>query len=262
MWDYFKPENAKWYQWNLDGASVHLRKNGDEWRSVFSQVRFQDLRSNASGPVLGEPPEGTVPLFSVASGHNVALRPHFGVQPYLIIARNDVRILGGAEARFDVALPVLVRFELENGDSLGEGMPFALSNTWFGDKTSGSLCWSIPTELDPRCSGEQDLYPNSSAKYKSLLRCEIIVRNDSKIPLDLKRLAIYTDMLNIYEESGALVTDCVHVDGLSDGGLRMRVVEASTNSIPLRRLLTAAQVGQRELLVRRGVNFLRSVTGL
>ncbi|GAB1482378.1 hypothetical protein MASR2M78_11930 [Treponema sp.] len=264
MWDYFKPEESKWYRWNLDGAEIYLRKNGDEWRTLCVPARFQDLKGDSSGPLLGDIPEGATVSFAVANGTLVALKPVFGELPYLITARNDVRIMSGEEACFDVVFPVSVRIELGNGENLGEFMPFSLSNTWFGDKTSGSLCWSIPTALDPRCKGEIEQPLESPVSHRSLLSCEIIVHNDSKVPLDLKRLAIYTDMLNIYEENGALVTDTVHVDGLGDGSLRMRITDSTPSSKKTseRKLLSAARLGQREFLVRRGVNFLRSVTGL
>ncbi len=262
MWDQFEPEETRWYRWRLDGAAAYLRKNGDEWRTVFAPARFQDLRADAGGPEPAEPPSDAAASFAVAHASSVALRPRMSERPYLVLSRNDVRILSGAEARFDVALPVLFRFELPGGEGVGEAMPYRLSNTWFGDKTGGSLCWSLPIALDPRCRGEAEDERAAAAPRacRSLVRCEIVVRNDSRTPLELKRLAVYTELLNIYEVAGRLATDTVQVDGLADGGLRMSVGEAPPDAG--RRLLTPARVGQREMLVRRGVNFLRAVTGM
>ena len=262
MWNYFEPEASRWYRWRLDGASAWLRKNGDEWRTLFAPARFQDLKEGSGGPESGEPEDGAAASFAVSHHRKVALRPHFSERPYLIVAQNEIRIHCGDQARFDLSLPVLLRFEPENGANLGEAMPFILSNTWFGDKTGGALCWSLPTTLDPRCRGEtEDLTAAAPASaFRSLVRCEIVVRNDSKAPIDLKRLAVYTELLNIYEADGFLVTDPVRVNGLDDGGLRMSVASASFTDG--RKLLTPARVGQGEMLVRRGVNFLRAVTGM
>jgi hypothetical protein len=262
MWEYFEPEEALWYRWRLDGAEAYLRKNGDEWRTIFVPARFQDLVSQTEGPEAAEPPTELQSSFTVARSAAVALRPRMSEMPYLVVARNDIRFSGGAEARFDVALPVVFRFELPGGEGIAEAMPYLLSNTWFGDKAGGSLCWSLPTALDPICQGEVGeagaCVPFNDCR--SLVRCEIVVRNDSKMPLDLKRLAVYTELLNIYEEDGHLVTDPVRVDGLADGLLRMSV--ADSPPVDGRKLLTPARVGQREMFVRRGVNFLRSVTGM
>lgn len=263
MWDWFEPEERRWYRWRLDGAAAYVRKNGDEWQTVFAPARFQDLKADSGGPEVAEPPADLQSSFSVATGTSIALRPRMGQRPYLVVSRNDIRILSGAEARFDVAFPVLFRFELSGGEGIGEAMPYLLSNTWFGDKTSGSLCWSLPTVLDPRCRGEVEEATKGRPSWydcHSLVRCEIVVRNDSKTPIDFKRLAVYTELLNIYEESGLLVTDPVMVDGLADGGLRMSVAESPLKAG--RNLLAAARVGQREMLVRRGVKFLRTVAGM
>ena len=261
MWDLFTPDETRWYRWRLDGAIAYLRKNGDEWRTAFAPVRFQDLGNDSGGPEPAESSADADASFTVAHGSSVALRPRMSERPYLVVSRNDVLILGGAEARFEGGLPAMFRFELGTGDSLGESLPYHLSSTWFGDKTSGVLCWSLPTALDPRCCGETlDESHDATEDCRSVVRCEIVVRNDSKTPLELKRLAVYTDLLNIYEAGGRLETDTVRVDGLADGGLHMRVEDSP--AAMGRKLLTPARVGQRELFVRRGVNFLRSVTGM
>ena len=264
MWNYFEPEATRWYRWRLDGASAYVRKDGDEWRTVFLPSRFQDSTDDSGGPEAGSPPPDAASSFAVAHGGTVALRPRFGERPYLILARNEVRIMAGAEARFELALPALLRFELESGAVLGEAMPFLLSNTWFGDKTGGSLCWSLPTALDPRCAGESadsaDALGAAGKDRRSLVHSSIVVRNGSKAPMELKRLAVYTDLLNIYETADGLATDPISVDGLADGGLRMSVAEATLSDG--RRLISPARIGQREMLVRRGVNFLRAVTGM
>jgi hypothetical protein len=262
MWNFFEPENSQWYRWRLDGSLVYLRRNGEEWRIAFVPEDFNKLHVDCGGPDKADPPEGTPISFGVSRAKKVALKPRLNALPYLIVSRNVVRILPGAEASFDVALPPMVRLELENGDSLGEAMPYRLSNTWFGDTTAGTLCLSLPTALDPRCHGETDtgICEEGYENFNSLVHCEIVVRNESKVPVDLKRLAIYTDLLGIYEKDGRLTTDVVHINSLPDGGLKMTVQGEGKKG--WHRLTSRSESGLSELLVRRGVNFLRSMTGL
>ncbi len=264
MWKYFEPEEAQWYQWRLHGSHAYLRKNGDEWRMAFFPVEFQELRPESGGPLPCDPPESAPIVFAVAHGTRIALRPRLSELPYLIIARNDIRILPGADARFNVALPPVIHFEMENGPSLGETMPFILSKTWFGDKTGGSLCLSMPTALDPRCRGEKEekepVNTWDTENFRSLVHCEINVRNESKVPVNLERVAIFTDLINIYESDGILTTDLVVVNSMADGGLKMSVEEK--RQLGARKLVSGSRVGTSELLVRRGVNFLRTITGL
>ncbi len=264
MWKYFEPEEAQWYQWRLHGSHAYLRKNGDEWRMAFFPVEFQELRPESGGPLPCDPPESAPIEFAVAHGVRVALRPRLSELPYLIMSRNIIRILPGADARFNVALPPVIHFELENGPSLGETLPFILSRTWFGDKTGGSLCLSMPTALDPRCRGEkEDRVPSNTwdtETFRSLVHCEINVRNESKTAVNLERFAIFTDQINIYESDGILTTDLVVVNSLADGGLKVSIEENKHRGTG--KLVTGSRVGTSELLVRRGVNFLRTITGL
>ena len=194
MWDFFEPKDRLWYRWMLDGAEAFLRKNGDEWRIAFRSVPFEALSDHSGGPEAVEAPEDCAVSFVVGRGKRVALRPHLSEMPYLIVARDDVRILPGSESRFQVALPPVVRFETEGGDVLAESMPFTLSNTWFGDKSGGTLCISMPTALDPRCRGEieesdgcgsTDSLHGSLDRSGALVHCEIVVRNDSIFFFDM-----------------------------------------------------------------------------
>ncbi|WP_304225055.1 hypothetical protein [Gracilinema caldarium] len=271
MWDYFAPQEITWYEWRLDGGRAFLRKNGEEWRLAFLSGSFLDLNPDAGGPEPVEHPGQSPVSFAVSRGEKVALRPYYANRPYLITVRNEIKLLPGAEARFSVALPPLLRFELEDGTVLAEKQHFNLSPTWFGDKTSGDLCLSLPLMLDPQCKGEVPTKEGSdgntgidiksaASACKSLIHCDIIVRNVSKNELDLKRFAIYTDLMNIYEQDGFLTGDTVLIDTTADGGLRMSVDSGAHRN--RKKVHTGNRSGLSELLVRRGMNFLKSITGM
>ena len=247
-----------WYRWRLNGAEAYLYRNGEEWRTVCVPVPFSALTSVADGPDTADPPVGVSMLTAVSAGAAVGLKPVMPGRPYLIAVRNSISILGGEEARFEVELPVSFRFELDGGGVLGELNPYILSNTWFGDATGGILCYSLRTCLEPLSVGDVSPLSAEPARRRSLVRCPIIVRNEAKTPLDLKQVAVYTNLLGVYDAPDGLATDTVVVVGLGDGSLRMSVVPLG-GSFP--RLSSPAQ-GQSELMIRKGVNFLRSVTGV
>lgn len=275
MWDFFEPQDRRWYRWALSGAEAYIRKNGDEWRIAFESIPYGRIQAVSAGPEVVDAPDLVGIAFVVGRGRRMALRPRLSEMPYVIVARDDVRILPGSEARFRVALPPLMRFELEDGQVLGEAMPFSLSNTWFGDKSGGTLCLSMPTVLDPRCRGEvedaaasvmalscgeSEASQGALERNQALIHCEIVVRNGSKAVVDLKRLAIYTDLLSLYMHEGLLYSDTVLVDSLADGGLRMGVEERSRRG--WKKFSDGNKGGLSELLIRRGVNFLKTVTGM
>jgi len=275
MWDFFEPAERTWYRWELDGASVWLHKSGDEWRAAVDSIGFRQLASapkpvrsgpsRRGGPATGGPfptPKGPdLPLLiTVARSRRIALRPVMPLPPFLIAANNEVAVMRGQETSFIVDLPVFLRFELESGEFIGEWRPFALSNTWFGDKEDGLLCLSIPTALDPICRDEEMDASLARPRPGSLARCTIRLRNDTKSTLDLRLLVVHAELLAVYGGAGVLSTDGILVDGLPDGGLRTSVIHEGPP--PGTRLLSPARMGQSEFFMRRGANFLRAITGL
>lgn len=289
MWNFFEPKNSQWYRWKLDGASLWMYRNGEEWRFALKTLPFKHLQSDADGPSPVDPPEDIAVSLAVSAGKRVALRPRPSPLPYLISARNDVTIHPGTEAWFTIALPPVLRLELDSGYPLFEGSPFTTTTTWFGDKTSGNLCLSLPIELDPECKNEQSPVASDehstgpelateeasslsfsmrqsmhrAAQYlacKSLIHCRIVVKNRSKDPLDVERLAIFTDLMNVYEKEGTLVSDTVVITGTADGSLQTNIDDTSSRG--LQKIHIAAKTGLNEVLIRRGVSFLRRITGL
>lgn len=276
MWNYFEPEEMRWYGWKLDGASAWLWKNGEEWKFAVEPIPFKSLDPGSEGPTSGEEPKDVPITLAVSAGKRIGLRPSLSEVPYLVSARNDVKIMPGSEAWFAIALPPVLKFELEGGDILHQAYPFTVSNTWFGDKTAGNLCLSLPIELDPYCNGERsfdwelhnashasDASPGTTSKYlrcNSLIQCRLVVRNRSKELVDLSRMAVFTDLMNLYEKGQNLVSDTIVITATTDGSLQNSIDDKAFRG--LAKIHAAKKTGLSEVLVRRGVSFLRNITGL
>jgi hypothetical protein len=87
-----------------------------------------------------------------------------------------------------------------------------------------------------------------------------VVRNKSKEAIDLKRLAIFTDLINLYEKNDTLVSDTIVIVGTMDGSLQNNIDDTAFKG--LSKIHAAAKTGLSEILVRRGVSFLRNITGI
>jgi hypothetical protein len=270
MWDFFEPEDNQWYRWDLNGASAFLQKMEDAWQVLFNQIAFQNLQEIFGGPqaVDAPVPADTEISFIVGMGKKAALRPYLSGVPYLVTVQDSIKIMPGGETRFDVMLPPLLRFELSpQGPFLAEQMPFMLSHTWFGDSMAGTLCQSLPALLLPRCDGNIICPTDSETRIsginlgaKSLIHCELLVQNTSKAAFDLKQVAIYTDMLNVYEYDGRLVTDEIVLDSMNDGNLKMSVHHGQKKGYT--KLSSSLNGGKSEVFIRRGAEFLKNMTSI
>lgn len=269
MWDFFEPKNDEWYRWDLNGASALLQKKEGAWHILFNQIPFDALKDGFGGPHAVEVSEMEDKAFSlvIGNGKKAALRPYLSGMPYLVTVKDGVRIMPGAETRFDVMLPPLIRFETAPHEPpLAEIIPFVLSRTWFGDSMSGIFCHSLPSFLVPRCDGNicpldaENPAAGVNTHIQSLIHCELLIRNTSKAAMNLKQTAIYTDMLNVYEKNGKLETDEVILDSLGDENLKMSINHEQKKGC--KKLSSSINGGKSEVLIRRGVEFLKNMNNV
>jgi hypothetical protein len=212
MWNYFEPEEGRWYHWNLNGAVIYLRRDGDAWRAAVRPVPLRELSPQAGGPGTDLPP-GELPGYVVASsGRKAALRPYFYEKPYYITFREKVCLAPEAETRLDLALPPVFQLEPAGEPELFRFTPFPLSEAWAGDNTmSGFLCASLPARLLP---------PDFQA-LSSFIHGELIFRNHTKTVLEIERLVLNTNSLGVYEKAGRLRCETAVVD--TNGGGELKV---------------------------------------
>lgn len=239
-----------WYRWRLDGAEVFLRNAGANWYWATKPKKPDELSRNFGGPEIVEEPGHLEVRQAIAATQPVALRPFALSRPFVVMTTKAISILPGEEAEFSADLPVSVHWVTASGEVLAHPNTIELHKTWFGDTSSGRLCFLWPTTLEP---------PREDP-FGSMIRCRIVVRNHTKTSLVLRQFPIYCEYLSLWESGSSLRSDLVLVEGLSDEVLRMTTLpyKASAKDI----LLYEAAVTQKELLFQRGVDFLRSLAGI
>jgi hypothetical protein len=251
MWNYFEPEDARWYHWNLNGAAVYLFRNGDEWRTAAYSVRFQEITPHAGGPGT-EPPPGDLPeCFAVGTGRKVALRPCFYEKPYYINFRDKIRMMPETETRLDLALPPVLRLELAGELELIRFTPFLLSEAWSGeDSMSGFLCASLPA-----CS-----HPSDFTGASSFIHGELIFRNLTKAIMDIDRLILYTNPLGIYEKEGRLCCETITADINSGGEFKINLRPGAPEGYET--IIAPKKNGMGNILIRRSADLIKNIAGI
>jgi len=187
---------------------------------------------------------------AVAAAQPVALRPFALARPFVVRTTRAISILPGEAAEFSSDLPVSVHWVTVSGEVLAHPNTIDLHKTWFGDTSSGRLCFLWSTTLEPP----------SEAPFGSLIRCRIVIRNQTKTSLVLKQFPIYCEYLSLWESGSSLRSDLVLVEGLNDEVLRMTTLAHKVSAGDI--LLYEAAVTHKELLFQRGVDFLRNLAGI
>jgi hypothetical protein len=227
-----------------------MKNSGQNWYWTSRPKTPEGLRRDFGGPERYEPPSDLEVRRTIAPGQMVALRPFALARPFVVMATKPVSVHPGEDAEFLVDLPVSVRWMASTGEVLAHPNTIELHKTWFGDTSSGRLCFLWRTTLEA-----PEVEP-----FGSMIRCRILVRNHAKAPLVLKQFPIYCEYLSIWETGDSLRCDVVLVEGLNDATLRMSTLKYE--GAKEERLLYEAQITQGELLFQRGVDFLRSIAGI
>jgi len=253
VWQPFRPRDGAWHRWRLNGAAAYARRDGGSWRAAFAQIPFRERTGDFGGPEeCGPPPEGSGIVHSWEGGETLLLRPCLGPQPYALRPLERLRIPPGRHCRLSVSLPPLLRLELPQGKILAEGMPFLTSRAFFGpDLMRGEIGHSLELAVGQAREGE----PAPSA----LVRCEVLIRNGTKAPIEPALIAIHPEPLSVYERGGALVSDLLELD-FTDGDCRERPRRAGG---PGCRLVSAgARQSAGESLARRGAGIIKDIAAI
>jgi len=253
-WDNFEPRDGVWYGWKLNGAFLYLSRVDDDWFWATQPKTRAELNDDFGGPYEGMAPEGLAINRAVCPRQTVGLRPTTLQRPFVVTAVHPIRLLKGYQIHFVLDLPIALQWTLESGDVLARPNTILLSKTWFGDTTAGTPCFAWPESLRPQDA--QNEHPITG----SLLRCRVVVSNQSKSAIELKTIAVHTELLGIWHMNGGLRTDIIELEGLGDESLKMTV--RTDPSIRDGRQLFEAPMGSTEYMVKRGVSFLRTITGI
>ncbi|TVQ21564.1 MAG: hypothetical protein EA383_16840 [Spirochaetaceae bacterium] len=142
----------------------------------------------------------------------VTILPAVPDRPLVVRAQQQINIAPGATYTFFTAVPLWVQAWVgKPGKRLLFDVPTSgFSNTWFGGAMTGRLCYTSPEQVVRHA---HDVHPESAVPTAY---CPVEVRNNAHTPLSFSKLAVFADLLRIYE-----VTDVQAPAGGSNRKRRM-----------------------------------------
>ncbi|MDR2398440.1 MAG: hypothetical protein LBD74_06745 [Spirochaetaceae bacterium] len=251
----FEPQEGQWYCWNTNGARGYIQKKGERWYMAFQALPFTEMTGGFAGPLEVESPGDLPRSVMIDPGNALVVYPVLNEKPYLVPLTEKLSLVPAGEVRLTVLFPPVLVFETPEGQRIGTFTPFTCAEAWFGDDTAqGMLCASLPAS----CLVWEDA--EALKAPPSLIRCPLRIHNHSKTPLELDRLAIYTEPLSIYNYEGLVWTDTVVMDCTVGGNIEMNLLPDIPESY--RKIRGPVHSGMGDILIRQGADFIKNITSL
>ena len=177
--------------------SLWLRHLGDEMLMAVERVPEADAVDEAAplAPVGEAAPETlTWARWVVGADVNVVqLVPAMPDRPVVVRPESPVRIPTGHEALLFVSIPLWVKVTVGESRALAlcEEPTVVISGTWFGDPTSGELCYAVRTRAR-RTLRDSEVRPHRAI-------CPVRIRNTAPEQLDVQRLCVHVEHLRTYD---------------------------------------------------------------
>jgi hypothetical protein len=257
IWKPFNIAQGECFHWQIGPLKLWLRRTENEWR-LASEIGAEQEDSLAIA-VSSPEPEG-VQWKRWATGKESNVVQNVPVMPdHSLIVRPDtaLTIARGNQALFYVTIPFWVRIAVGKDAQIAliEEPTVVLSHSWFGDPTTGELCYSLHTTarrtldtLGPR--------PNRAI-------CPIRVKNDATAPLDFQRLCVRVGHLSIYSYDTRLWTNDVTVKYKGeDKPTRVEYGQSSPAGLKAGELISRARTPLTHGFIQKGFDTLKSFAAM
>jgi hypothetical protein len=177
-------------------------------------------------------------------------------RPIVVRPATALKVPPGRDALFFTSIPIWVRVMAVSaeGITLCELPSLVLSNTWFGEPTSGELCYALRTRA------VRTLEEVETRAYTAV--CPITVRNRAPNELNFERLCVRVENLSVYQGPDRLWTNELEVRFQGEEQTSQVTIgrEAPGFTEGLTKVCAARQPADRTLL-RQSFSVLRSLTG-
>jgi hypothetical protein len=258
LWDPVTIKADALYQASFSTLAVWLKRSREDWYlasqrpeketepAPLREVKVAKLRQDLSFSrwVVGQD-VSAVQFVPAMPDRSMIVRPAV-----------PLKVPTGKDALFFLSIPVWVRVIAQppDGIRLCELPTLILSNTWFGEPTSGELCYALRTRA-MRSLGEIAKRPYTAV-------CPVSIRNRAPKELNFERLCVRVEHLNVYKGRERLWTNELEVRFQGDEhSSQVTIAEGAPRfAEDLKKVCVARQPVEKTLL-KQSFSFLRSLTG-
>ncbi len=206
LWEPIKIEPEKEYHWRIGGVRIWCARTDEEWQLSWEHGEAEEDATVIATTDQPKPAHLTWERY-VADEKTDELQLLPALQDRAVVVSSDItlKILPDSKALFFVGIPVWVRVHIgaRKGAELSEIPTRILSNTWFGDPTTGELCYSLQSRAG------RDIGHIPASPHKAI--CPVRLANGSAGKLDFQKLNIHVEHLRVFAGKTRLWTNEVSI---------------------------------------------------
>jgi len=180
----------------LGSLCVTIRRTVTTWQYALSQLPEHVDDQPAEPETTDVEAELDWSTYICGSSDDaITLVPAVPDRPLVIKASQPIHIAPGATYTFFTAIPLWVQAWVgKPGKRMLFDVPTrGFSNTWFGGAMTGRLCYTSSEQV-VRHAHDVRTSEGTPSAY-----CAVEVRNNANTPLNFSKLAVFADLLRIYE---------------------------------------------------------------
>ncbi|MCX7049388.1 MAG: hypothetical protein NTX50_28375 [Candidatus Sumerlaeota bacterium] len=204
VWNSIEIEPNRVFHWRIGPWRLWIERMADEWRMATSRAPEEEGLIEAAPSE--KPPELEWRRWLCASTESGArLMPAMPDRPVVVRPASFIQIVPGNAALFYISVPVFARVMQQPapGSVMLEEPTAIMTGTWFGDLTTGQLCYGLRTRA------RRAIEPDQILPHRAI--CLVRIENATAAPLDVERLCLNVAYLRIYEGRGHLWTNQTNV---------------------------------------------------
>lgn len=186
-------------------VEISYSKLSDSW--LFQSKELKNLVDNfeviSSTELIDT---NSAQLIQSGKGNVLRIAPALPAKP-VVFKNSKINILPGQSLKLYLVIPISLQFyrdHVNENNLLCEFPTRRLSDTWFGESDSGEAAFSIGTNFYQKFEMIQPA-PNEAI-------CPVKISNNSSTILEVQRLIIRVNELNLYESHKKIITSQVDIE--------------------------------------------------
>ena len=260
IWDQYDIEQNVCYMMQLGPLSAWIRKIDDEIH--IATQRTEESLSNVTAEPKFEiceqiPKDITWTRYIIENNAKlISLKPIMPDRAVLVRPEEPLKLPAGRKATFYVRIPIWVNIEIASSAFAGlcELPTIEQSNIWFGDAVSGELCYSL------RSKARRKFIDFTPMSHRVI--CPVVIQNKSKETIDISRICIQSQHLNIYSAESLMWTNDIEITFQTDDYSGSIFYSNKPSELkPKAKLITTARVPKKKTLLKRSLGTFRIFGG-